>query len=127
MTTKQFYIYLCWVTAGAGGTLLLTSKLVQFKYGYFPFVGLLFFLFFSILIFHLGKSAAASSDKNRFTSVVMSMIFLKLLLTIIIVLGFDKLITRVQLHHVLSFLISYLFFTVYEVYFMSKLARLGSG
>lgn len=127
MTTKQFYVYLCWVTAGAGCILFLISQLVRYKTGYFAFTGLLFFLFFSILIFHLGKSSAASSDKNRFTSVVMSMIFLKLLLTIVIVLGFDKLIAKVQLHHVISFLISYLFFTVYEVYFMSKLARLGSG
>lgn len=127
MTTKQFYVYLSWVTVAAGCTLLLISELMQFTSGYFPFIGLMFFLLFSILIFHLGRAAATSTDKNRFTSVVMSMIFLKLVLTIIIVLGFDKLVAKVQLHHIISFLISYLFFTVYEVFFMSKLARLGGN
>ena len=127
MTTKQFYIYLAGVTMTTGGVLVLITQLGHFTSGLFPFVGLMFFLFFSILIYHLGKSSAVSSDKNRFTSVVMSMIFLKLILTIIIVLGFDKLVAKVQFNHVVSFLISYLFFTVYEVFFMSKLARLKAG
>jgi hypothetical protein len=53
----------------------------------------------------------------------MSMIFLKLVLTLIIVLTYDKFVTKVYLHHIVTFLVSYLYFTFYEVYFMSKLAR----
>jgi hypothetical protein len=126
MTVKDFYTVLTWVTIGTGLTLYGFSSLSKFQIGYFPLIGLLFFLFFSILIFHLGKATAGSADKNKFTSVVMSMIFLKLVLTIFIIIGFDKLISKVQLPHVVCFLISYLFYTIYEVFFMSKLAKINT-
>lgn len=123
MEIRSFYIWLGMVTLLDAGTLWSLYHFNNIQAGYFPLFGLVFFLVFCIIIFHLGRTSAMSPDRNRFTSVFMSMIFLKLVLTLIIVLTYDKFITKVYLHHIVTFLVSYLFFTFYEVYFMSKLAR----
>lgn len=123
MSIKQFYIQLAFTTGFAGLILYLLARFSGFKSGWFPLVGLIFFFLFSILIFHLGLNSAGHQDRNRFTGVVMGMIFLKLVLTLGIVLFYDKMVAPLGIHHVLSFLIAYLFFTFFEVYFMSKLAR----
>ena len=123
MSIRSFYSMLGMVTLVDALTLWLLYHFNKIQSGFFPWFGLLFFFMFCVLIFHLGRASAMSSDKNRFTSVVMSMIFLKLVLTLVIVLSYNKLVTKVYLHHIISFLVSYLFYTVYEVYFMSKLAR----
>lgn len=124
MTEKKFYVQLGWVTVADILLLLTLFYLSHLDSIVFPLVGLTFFFLFSVLIFYMGKKTAMSADKNRFTSVVMSMIFLKLLMTILIVIGYDRIIGKLSLAHILSFLVSYLFFTIYEVFFMSKLARL---
>ncbi len=123
MSIRQFYIQLAFITGITGLILYLFTRLAGFGSGWFPLVGLVFFFLFSILIFHLGLNSAGHQDKNRFTGVVMGMIFLKLVLTLGIVLVYDKMIAPLAIQHVLSFLIVYLFFTFFEVYFMSKLAR----
>ncbi|MEP7267206.1 MAG: hypothetical protein ABI844_06220 [Saprospiraceae bacterium] len=123
MNPGKFYSILSMVTIGAGAVQIALFQLAKFQAGYFPLLGFIFFLLFSILIYHLGQSTASSTDKNRFTSVIMSMIFFKLLLTVFLVIGFDKLVEKLHLLHIVGFLISYLFFTIYEVYFMSQLAR----
>ncbi len=123
MEIKPFYTTLFIVTLLAGGTLWALYQFAHLDAGFFPLFGLTFFFIFSLLIFHLGRASVVSSDKNRFTAVVMGMIFLKLVLTLFIVIGYDRLVTPIYIHHIISFLISYLFFTVFEVYFMSKLSR----
>lgn len=123
MAIRSFYTALLLVTLVDAATLWVLYHFNSIQSGFFPIFGILFFFSFSVLIFHLGRSSAMSSDKNRFTSVVMSMIFLKLVLTLVIVLTYDRLVNKVHMHHIASFLVSYLFFTIYEVYFMSKLAR----
>ncbi|HNR07896.1 MAG TPA: hypothetical protein PKM27_11320 [Saprospiraceae bacterium] len=123
MSIRQFYIQLAFITGLTGMTLYFLTRYSGFESGWFPLVGLIFFFLFSILIFHLGLHSAGHQDKNRFTGVVMGMIFLKLVLTLGIVLVYDKMIAPLGIQHVLSFLIAYLFFTFFEVYFMSKLAR----
>ncbi len=123
MSIQAFYKSLLLVSLSAALVLMALYKFSHIQAGYFPLFGLAFFIVFSGLIYHLGRASALSTDKNRFTSVVMGMIFLKLVLTLIVVIGYDRLITPIYIHHIISFLVSYLFFTVYEVYFMSKLAR----
>ncbi|MBK6480772.1 MAG: hypothetical protein IPG82_15770 [Saprospiraceae bacterium] len=120
---RNFYFVLMAVTLCAGSTLWALYHFSHIEAGYFPFFGLLFFLVFSILIYHLGRSTATSPDKNKFTSVIMGMILLKLALTIGIVIIYDRLISPIFIQQVIGFLISYLFYTIFEVYFMSILAR----
>lgn len=123
MSIRQFYIQLALTTGFTGMILYLVTRLAGFGSGWFPLIGLVFFFLFSILIFHLGLNSAGHQDKNRFTGVVMGMIFLKLVLTLGLVIVYDKMVAPLGIQHVLSFLIAYLFYTFFEVYFMSKLAR----
>ncbi|MDZ4708181.1 MAG: hypothetical protein SH818_07220 [Saprospiraceae bacterium] len=123
MQIRQFYISLGFITLFTWFLLWLMSGVKSFDTGYFAYLGLCFFVLFSILIFHLGLQAAGHQNKNKFTGVVMGMIFLKLVLTLGIVVVYDKKIAPLRIEHIVSFLISYLFFTFFEIYFMSKLAR----
>ncbi len=123
MQIRQFYITLAFLTLLTGGLLWLMSSVKSFDTGSFGYLGLIFFVLFSILIFHLGLRAAGHQNKNKFTGVVMGMIFLKLVLTLGLVVVYDKKVAPLRIEHIVSFLISYLFFTFFEVYFMSKLAR----
>lgn len=123
MQVRQFYIALGLLTVFTGFLLWLMSGIRSLDAGNFAYLGLGFFVLFSILIYHLGLKAAGHQNKNKFTSVVMSMIFLKLVFTLAIVLIYDKKIAPLRIEHIISFLISYLCFTFFEVYFMSKLAR----
>jgi len=123
MAVRQFYIGLGFITGLTWLFLWLIARLKSFDAGNFAYLGLGFFVLFSILIFHLGLRAAGHQNKNKFTAVVMSMIFIKLVFTLAIVLIYDKKIAPLGIEHIVSFLISYLFFTFFEVYFMSKLAR----
>lgn len=123
MQIRQFYIALFFITLFTGALLWLMARLKSMDTGYFSYLGLTFFVLFSILIFHLGWRAARHQNKNKFTGVVMGMIFLKLVFTLLIVVVYDKRIAPLGIEHIVSFLISYLFFTFFEVYFMSKLAR----
>lgn len=123
MQVRQFYIMLGFITAFTGLLLWLMASAKSFDTGIFAYLGLTFFVVFSIVIFHMGLHAAKHQNKNKFTGVVMSMIFMKLVFTLAIVLIYDKKIAPLRIEHIVSFLISYLFFTFFEVYFMSKLAR----
>ncbi len=123
MEIRRFYIILSLVTFGACISLTLISQIAKVKVDTFTIIGLSFFLLFSIFIYHLGFIAAKSPNKYLFNNVVMGMIFLKLIFTVALVVIYDKKIAHVTIQHVASYLICYLFYTVYEVYYMSKLAR----
>jgi hypothetical protein len=127
MKPRHFFTGLFLVSLAAAGTLYLLYSLGNYQPGYFPALGFLFFFLFCLLIFFLARRAGQSTDRNRFTAVIMGMIFIKLLGTILLVVIFDRLIGKLALHHIVSFLISYLYFTIFEVYFMSKLARMRPG
>ncbi|NUQ23596.1 MAG: hypothetical protein HUU34_06565 [Saprospiraceae bacterium] len=124
MESRTFIIGLL-VTAAIGAGLVLALHMVPLfrEHELLSWIGLGFFFFLSILMYLVGSNAARSSNKNQFTTVVMGFTFLKLMLTVLIVLAYDKIALPNGKLFILPFFGEYLIFTIFETYFMMKLGK----
>ena len=81
------------------------------------------FMVFCIAAFILGKKAIQSENKYRFIQITLIIIMSKMTLSIIVVLGYAKIMQPADKLFVIPFLINYLLFTAFEVYFLEKVAK----
>ncbi len=85
--------------------------------------------FFSILclvVHHVGKSAAKSTNKNLLTQLIMVVVFLKLLFCLMIVVAYDRLYQPENNYFVIPFLFFYVIYTIFEVTILTKANRLSA-
>lgn len=81
------------------------------------------FFIFSILIFLYAYNTSASDNLFSFNNVVSASFLLKLIMSIGMIILYEKLFDPDSSMHVIHFIIVYIVFTIYEVYFLTKLAR----
>jgi hypothetical protein len=91
------------------------------------FISILFFVFFSIVTYKLGKQAAESTNKFAFTNLTLVFLFGKLLLSVVIIVVYKELAAPESNLFVLPFFLVYLCYTAFETYFMMRLAKINSN
>lgn len=83
-----------------------------------------FFLSFSLIVHQLAQNASKSKNKFVFTRLTLAISFVKMLLIVVIVVGYRLLISRESIEFIWPFLIIYLIFTIFETSYLTKLAKL---
>jgi len=82
-----------------------------------------FFILFCWAMFVIGSKSANSENKNLFGQLFLVSTFFKMLLSILIIVGYAILTKPTDFYFVLPFFAIYTIFTIYEIYFMTKLAK----
>jgi len=87
-------------------------------------VTLAFFVLMSVGMYLLAAKAAVSKDKNAFTRLIMVFTFVKMLLTVTLIIIFHKLLKPESNYYLIPFFFIYIVFTVFETIFMSRLGKI---
>ncbi|MDZ4679993.1 MAG: hypothetical protein SGI94_06095 [Saprospiraceae bacterium] len=124
MTSKGFFLQLAILSALAAAGLFLINRMPQVRpHAMLSWLGLLFFIALSAFIFLSGRRSAANANKNAFTNTVLGFTMTKMLACAIIIVAYHKIMQPESKWFLLPFFVSYLVFTVFETYWMMKLAR----
>jgi hypothetical protein len=124
MTPKNFYIQLTVISIIVALLLVLldTSKLISSHLS-LSWISWGFFILFSIGMFYASSKSATSENKNLFGQIFLMSILLKMFFCATMLIVY-MLVTKPQTaFFALPFLLVYLVFTIYEVYFVTKLAK----
>ena len=86
-------------------------------------------VFSGILIgaYYLGQMAIHSASKSRFIQLVMMIIVIKMLVCVLIIAVYVKVVAPDTKLFVIPFLVIYLFFTIFEVIVLERIARTDSS
>lgn len=124
MSTKKFYLQL-----GVLALLVALAMLPMHQhalihdYQLFSWISWGFFLLFSVGVFVACSKAAKSENKNLFGQIFLLSIVFKLMICGLLVIAYVLLVKPSSVHFILPFLLIYVSFTIYEVYFVTKLAK----
>jgi hypothetical protein len=83
----------------------------------------IFFIFFSFCIFLLGRKGAASKNKQLFSQIFLGATVIKLFVSLSLVLAYFFTTNPASKFFILPFFFVYFCYTVFEVYFMTKLGN----
>lgn len=124
--SRSFFTQLSLVAAGLAAAIFgLGQVLPGFaEHSKFALVSILIFAAVCVGLFFAGKKSAVSEQKFAFNNLVLSSVFGKMVLAIALLFMYRSIAAPSNNHFVLIFLLIYVVFTVFEVIFMSKLARL---
>ncbi|MBK8969478.1 MAG: hypothetical protein R3D58_08810 [Saprospiraceae bacterium] len=125
MTNKAFFSRLAGVTAGTAVLLLLFLLVLPEAKTHktFALASVLLFVLVSTGLFYAGRSTASSASKVAFTNLVSASVFGKLVLAIAVLFVYQQSAQPPNQWFVGIFLLIYVVFTVFEVWFMTKLAK----
>ena len=127
MTPRQFYLQLIFVSAGTAVLLFFVNQLPSFHaYAFLSWLSVLFFILLSLLMYYAGRRAARSSNKHQFTNTIMAFTMGKMMICILLILGYLKLAEPATKLFVLPFFGVYLIYTIFETYFMTRLGRMDA-
>lgn len=85
----------------------------------------IFYILLSIFIFFFAYRAAYSQNKNAFTVVIMSFVLAKMVLSISFLVIFFQIVKPESRLFLIPFFVVYLIYTIFETYFMTKLAKMN--
>ncbi len=124
MTFNQFLVQLGLTTLIAGLLLLLLNTVSgQNTFGRLAIGTIVFFIATLTLFFLWGKQSAQSKDLNAFSRMALLSISLKMFLAIGLVVVYVKMIEPQSNFFVVPFLTIYFTYTIFETYFLMRLAR----
>jgi len=124
MTWSAFFKYLSYVTLALIIWTLGISRMGDHSHTLWIYlISILTFVIFSALIFLYALNTSASDHLFSFNNVVVASFLIKLILSVGMIMIFEKIFEPTSKIHILHFIIVYLIYTVYEVYFLTKLAR----
>lgn len=124
MTKRKFFTWLF----GISISLLLIALLMHGrnevgKFTDFSVYSIIGFTGLSILMYVLGVKAAQSDNKYSFNNLIVGNMLLKMILSVLIILVYKNAYNIDSRAFLLPFLIVYLSFTIFETYFLTKLAK----
>lgn len=127
MTTQVFFIRLAALTAATAALLaaLYLWAPPAKAHGWFMSLTVLLFVLVCTGLFFAGKSAAGSSSKFAFNNLVSASVFGKMLLAVAFLFVYQQVAQPANEWYVGIFLLTYIVYTSFEVWFMTKLARNG--
>ena len=124
MTAKAFSLQLGILTGLTVVALILFNRYPLFGAHQALYWAILGFYFLSaVLLFAVGKKLAASPNRNSFTLFIMGAVFIKMMLTMAVLVVYLKFAEPASKYFILPFLTVYLVFTVFETYFLMKIAK----
>lgn len=125
MNVKTFFGQLAILSAGSAAVLGALHAGVEAArpHAAFAVASLLLFIAICIGLFYAGRQAARSSNKYAFTSLISVSVFGKMVLAMAFLLLYKNVAHPQNTWFVGIFLFCYAVYTVYEVVFMSKLAK----
>ncbi len=124
MTLRSFVSQLAALAVGVALLLILLHQLPQLGNNQsFSWISLSAFVVLSILMFVLGKWSAGDRNKSLFISMSILLGGSKMLLSVLLVIVYSKLMQPTSRAFVIPFFLVYLSFTIFETYFMMKLAQ----
>jgi hypothetical protein len=125
MSAKVFYRQLGLLTAltALGLFLLVRFPLFQAHQALY-WALLLFYILAAVFFFVIGKKTAGSDNKNAFILFVMGAVFIKMLLSMSVLVIYLKFAQPASKYFIIPFLAVYLVYTVFETYFLMKIGRI---
>ncbi len=125
MTSKSFFTGLLAITAGTAVGLALLHYLlppVQMHWR-FSVATLLMFMLLCLGLYVAGLNAMRSTNKFAFNSLVSISVFGKMFLSLGFLFAYQQIAHPTNQWFVAIFLLSYVTYTCFEVWFMTKMAR----
>ncbi len=124
MNTTVFYKK---ISILSGCLLIFLIALSQFS----PFQGTLYFsisstfvfVIFTILVFHIGLRVVGSPNKNLFTGVAISSIFMKLVFILAFLFTYQAVVEPTSKYYLFPFILIYLVYTIFETSVMMQLSK----
>jgi|GEM_PF-204703 len=126
MDSKTFFIRLSVVTAATSALLVLlhiglSEAQMHWK---FAVASVLLFAVVCIGLFFAGASAIRSSNKYAFNNLVSVSVFGKMVLAMIFLFAYQRVLKPQNEWFVAIFLVSYVTYTIFEVWFMTRIAKM---
>lgn len=125
MTKSVFFKNLILISLGLG--LMVTAQAfipLLAEHLMLSISSLIFFIGFTVGVYFLAERAAHSSNLHTFSSVILGVIFIKMVFILFIIVLYKKEVNPENSWFLIPFFLIYLAFTIFEVYFMSKLGRI---
>ena len=125
MSTSTFFKRLAILTAAVVAALALLHSSAAQARPHAPFAAATVGLFFLICVglFYAGLSAMRSTNRYAFNNLVSVSVFGKMVLAIAFLFVYQRVMQPVNQWFVGIFLLCYIAYTVFEVWFMTRLAR----
>lgn len=124
MKAQQFYTQLGIVSALMAILLMGLNQYDLFAaHQTFSWATCFAFILFCVGLYHISVKTVHSNNKNLFGQVFLLSIFFKILLCATMVIVYALVKRPEKVHFIIPFLLTYLCYTIYEVYFVTKLAK----
>ena len=124
MNQSRFLLYLGIVSACTALGLFLLNLLPGFQvHAAFAWGTFAFFVLFTLLAFWYGNMAARSTNKHQFTNAFMGLTMIKMLFSLMIVVGYFFLAKPADKLFIVPFFGIYLIYTVFETALLMNLGR----
>ena len=94
------------------------------EYSNLSWLSLILFILLTIGMYFGGHKAARSENKHTFTNAVLLFTIGKMLLSIIVILGYHQWAQPESKLFIIPFFAIYVAFTIFETYFMMKLGKM---
>jgi ABC-type transport system involved in cytochrome bd biosynthesis fused ATPase/permease subunit len=126
MNTREFLLQLLGVTALAGAMITIPRFFIEgwSAHSNFGWVLLLLFVLLSVFLYFMGSITARSQDKYLFHGVIMGSVLIKLVLGLSSLLLYSRKFFPINNLYIWVFLLVYVVYTVWEVNYMTKLAKM---
>ena len=127
MNQRSFFFQLGSLSVGVAAILFLLHLIPLFQTDQtLSWASWLFFILFTIIVYFVAFRAALSENLHTFSSVIVGVVIGKMILSVLVVLVYVKLSQPESRFFLIPFFVVYFAFTIFEVYFMSKLGKMKS-
>lgn len=124
MSSKLFAKYLIFLVCALTAIALLVRGIGEVgKFTDFSMYTIIAFSAMSILTFYLGNKAARSSNKYIFNNLIIGNMILKMIVSVLVIFAYKSAYQIESRGFLIPFLIIYLCYTIFETYFLTKLAK----
>jgi uncharacterized membrane protein len=126
MQSKPFFLYLGYTTLAVSGLLALLHVLLPETQGYWKLslASVLLFVAVCAGLFFAGQNAAASKNKFAFNNLISVSVFGKMALSVLFLFLYREMDHPTDNWFVGIFLFCYIVYTSFEVWFMTRLAKM---
>lgn len=124
MNTIVFYKKISILTGCLLVFLIALSQVSPFQDTlYFSVSSTIVFFIFTVLVYHIGLRAVDSPNKNLFTGVAITSIFMKLVLILAFLFTYQAVVEPTSKHYLFPFILLYLVYTIFETSVMMRLSK----
>lgn len=125
MSPQRFFKVLAAVTAGTAALLAILHLLVPAAREHWglSIITLLVFILLNVGLFYAGKSTNRSTNRMAFSGLISASVFGKMVLALAMLFVYREVAQPTNQWFVAVFLLAYVVYTVFEVWFMTILAK----